>query len=121
MDIFTVGDASFFVSISSSGQILATYAITLNERELPLLIKIQDFFGTGNIRKNPNNLIQLTVSRIAHLNEIIIKHFNEYSLVGAKLSNFLIWSEIVILMNEKAHLTPEGNIKIKFLVDKLNK
>jgi hypothetical protein len=119
---FTEGDACFCVSIRSSGGITAIYSIGLNEREHPLLIKIQSFFGTGNINKTPNNrAVYFTITAIAYLNSIIVKHFDSYPLVGAKQSNYLIWREIVSIMSVKVHRTPEGKIKIKSLTEKLNK
>jgi hypothetical protein len=52
---------------------------------------------------------------------VIVPHFNQYKLEGNKQKNLLIWKEIVSLVNSKAHLTPEGMVKIKELKDKLNK
>jgi hypothetical protein len=118
---FFEGESSFIVSIRSSNQIQSLFSILLNERELPLLIKIQAFFKVGNINKNTtNNAVQYSVSAITDLN-IIINHFEHYSLLGAKLSNYLIWKEVVSLIVKKSHLTQEGRIKIISLKDKLNK
>lgn len=49
-------------------------------------------------------------------------HFDTYPCVGKKHLNFLIWKEVVTLMEKKEHdKTTEGIIKIKMLVGKLNK
>jgi hypothetical protein len=66
-----------------------------------------------------------------NLIKVIIPHFNTYNLVGNKNLNFLIWSQIVSLINplalgssgkgNKKHLTSDGLILIKSLKDKLNK
>lgn len=118
---FSEGESSFIVSIRSSNQIQSLFSILLNERELPLLIKIQAFFKVGNINKNPtNNAVQYSISAISELSTII-NHFESYSLLGAKLSNYLIWKEVVSLINKKSHLTQEGRIKIISLKVKLNK
>jgi len=93
-----------------------------NERELPLLIKIQTFFKAGNINKNTsNNVVQFCISQNFDLNSTIINHFETYSLLRAKLSNYLIWKKIVSLIVNKKHLTQEGRIKIISLKEKLNK
>lgn len=119
---FTEGDGCFYVSIKNSGQISAVYYIGLNIREKLLLEKIQLFFGIGRIsNKSSCNAIYYEVSTIAHLNSIIVNHFNTFSLVGAKFPNYLIFREIVNLIASKSHLTPEGRIKIMFLKEKLNK
>ena len=48
-------------------------------------------------------------------------HFNSYELVGNKKLNFLIWSQILSLIINKAHLTSEGLEQIKYLKNQLNK
>ena len=119
---FCEGESSFIVSIRSSDQIQSLFSILLNERELPLLIKIQAFFNAGNINKNTsNNAVQFCISKISNLNLTIINHFETYSLLGAKLSNYLIWKKIVSLIVNKEHLTQEGRMKIISLKEKLNK
>ena len=42
-------------------------------------------------------------------------------LEGNKFSNYLIWREILFLVNSKAHLTQEGSNQVKELRSKLNK
>lgn len=48
-------------------------------------------------------------------------HFYSYPCIGKKHHNFKIWDKVVTLMEKKEHLTPEGIVKIKTLVEKLNK
>jgi LAGLIDADG endonuclease len=108
---FSEGDSSFSIYINSkTNKIQAFYSIGLNEREHPLLIKIQAFFDTlGIIRlESSNQSVHYRVSKLSHLINFIIPHFNQYPLQGNKEPNFIIWSEIVQLMNFKAQRTPEG-------------
>lgn len=87
-----------------------------------ILIKIQSFFGTGNIyRTTGNKAVYYKINGTAHLYSIIINHFDSYPLIGAKQSHYLIWKDIVSLMNAKVHLSYEGKLKIRSLVAKLNK
>jgi hypothetical protein len=119
---FTDGDGCFSVSISSSGQIKAVFSIGLNEREQLLLIQIQSFFGTGNINLTAGNrAVYYQINSNALLYSIIINHFDSYPLVGAKQFHYLIWREVVSLMNARVHRTTEGKLIIKSLVEKLNK
>lgn len=62
-------------------------------------------------------------ARATKLNDIlsVVSHFDTYPCVGKKHLNFIIWREVVTLMEKKEHLTLEGLIKIKILVGKLNK
>ncbi len=121
---FSEGESSFYVSIIyKRNEVQAGFAIRLNERDKPLLIKIQYFFnGIGNIYdQSSNNASLLQISKRKDLTKIIIPHFNFYKLAGNKKTNFLIWSQILSLINKKAHLSSEGFEKIKHLKDQLNK
>jgi LAGLIDADG endonuclease/NADH-ubiquinone/plastoquinone oxidoreductase, chain 3 len=126
---FSEGDSSFIITIRSNSThkqgwgVEAIYSIELNEREYPLLMKIQSFFnGVGNINEDRSNRAKsFRVSRRVDLTSIIIPHFNSFPLVGNKLSNYVIWSDIVSLMQSKVHLTPEGLAFITNLKNQLNK
>lgn len=60
------------------------------------------------------------VARLSDLVNVIIPHFSNYPLQGDKLRKILIWSEIITLMNSKAHLTPEGWTEIIQLKEQFN-
>jgi hypothetical protein len=121
---FSEGDSCFYCGISpQTNQIRCMFLIGLNERETPLLIKIQDFFGgIGVISSAPKNrATNFTVTTRSDLANIIIPCFNQYPFKGNKLTNFLIWSKIVELVVTGAHKTSEGLAQIKELRDQLNK
>ena len=121
---FSEGDSSFTVYINSAkNEVQANFRIGLNKREKPLLIKLQSFFnGVGSIyADNSTNSFHYKISKIKYLTNVIIPHFNTYKLVGNKKLNYLIWSQIVSLINNKTHLTSEGLNLIKSLKDQLNK
>jgi hypothetical protein len=46
------------------------------------------------------------------LTNIIIPHFEKYYLLTQKAADFLLFKEVVLLMNNKSHLSYEGLIKI---------
>ena len=120
---FSEGDSSFFVSISAkTNQVRMFYNINLNNRELPLIIKIQEYFGgIGNISYyDKNNLVQYIIASNQSINETIVPQFDTYMFCGNKLTNYLIWKEILLLVNSKAHLTTEGLNTIIGLKSKLN-
>ena len=121
---FSEGDGSFFVSISDkTKQIRMFYSIKLNNRETPLILKLQEFFnGMGSIVHDADqNIVQFNIVSIKNINEGLVPQFDTYSFVGNKLANYLIWKEILKLVNSKAYLTPEGLEKIKDLKSTLNK
>jgi len=120
---FTEGDGSFHVSISpKTDYVRRMYSICLNKRDLPLIIKIQEYFGgIGNISHYAkNNAVQFTVADLKSINERIIPQFDTYVFCGNKLTNYLIWREILMLVNSKAHLTTEGLKTIEGLKSNLN-
>jgi hypothetical protein len=121
---FSEGDSTFIVYINSDkNEVQVYFKIGLNKREKPLLIKFQSFFNVvGSIyADNSNNSPNYKISKIKDLINVIIPHFNTYKFVGNKKLNFLIWSQIVSLINNKTHLTSEGLNLIKSLKDQLNK
>jgi hypothetical protein len=119
---FITGDGCLTVSIKSTNQVIATLDINVNERDEPALIKIQQFFKEGLIYSNPHNkAYSFRITRLAHLTSIIIPHFKSYPLGGNKLNSFNYWAEIVLMLEQKSHLTSDGFTKIRLLVSKLNK
>lgn len=124
---FIEGDGSFFISLRSVANragvgVVANIIINLNYRDEPVLLKIKNFFQDigGIYWRDANRVVGWKATK---LNDIlsVISHFDTYPCVGKKHLNFLIWKEVVTLMKKKEHLTPEGIIKIKILVGKLNK
>jgi hypothetical protein len=90
---FTEGDACFSVNVSSrTNQVIAIYKADLHNKEIPLLHKLQEFFG-GVGKINASSLRDsacFTVAKKADLVKVIIPHFDAYKLVGYKLKNYLI-------------------------------
>lgn len=121
---FTEGDGCFTVNISSkTKQVIAYYIIELHKREVTLLSSIQKFFGgagTTNLALS-RNTARFTISRKSDLINKVLPHFDAHKLQGNKLKNYLIFREIVLLLDSKAHLTQEGFNKIKLLKQGLNK
>lgn len=114
---FTDGEGCFLISISSDSKyktgyrIKATFQIGLHEKDLALLKQIQLFFGIGKITKLGGESIQYRVSGLEDLN-IIINHFDNFSLLTYKQIDYMLFKEIVNLMKQGKHLTLEGLNKI---------
>lgn len=89
-------------------RVQSKFQIGLHVRDLALLLQIQQFFGgIGSIGKS-GNMAFYSVSSVEDLTNIIIPHFETYSLLTQKAADFLLLKNIVELMNEKAHLSTEG-------------
>lgn len=119
---FSEGDSSFFVSISEkSKQVRIIYAIKLNNRETPLVVKLQEFFkGSGFISHDKNNMVTYSIASIKSINEFLVPTFDTHRFSGNKLTNYIIWKEVLGLINSNAHLTPEGLDKVRDLKSTLN-
>lgn len=76
---------------SNTKHISARYQINLNNRDILLIHKIQEFFGgVGHIYNNTSNRAVQLVIEPQVLVSTIIPHFNKYLLHGNKHYNFLI-------------------------------
>jgi len=119
---FADAESSFAVNIFKSGYnklgwaVQSDFSIELHIKDLELLQNIKSHFGVGSIRIRIKNDVAksaiLSVRSVKDLLEIIIPHFDKYPLLTQKRRDFLLFKEIVIIMNNKQHLTLEGLEKI---------
>jgi LAGLIDADG endonuclease len=101
-------------------RVQAKFQIGLNLHDLDLLLKIQQFFGgIGSISKSGNTVFY-SISSVKDLTNIIIPHFEAFSLLTQKRADFLLFKQVVELINNKDHLTKEGLIKIINLKASMN-
>ncbi len=123
---FIEGDGSFYITLNSKSRyVYLRMAIHLHIREEFLLIKIQQYFGgLGSIYTHKgNNSVELKVFKRSDLISIWVssRDPDPYLLMGFGGRGPPIWKEIFYLVEEKAHLTPDGLTKIQILKDQLNK
>jgi hypothetical protein len=96
------------------------FTINVHEKDKFLLEKIQSFLGVGNITKLGKESISYRVTSIKDLINIIIPHFDKYTLLTQKQADFLLFKSIIELINEKKHLNIEGFEKILSIKASLN-
>lgn len=68
----------------------ARFIIHLHSIDLPLLYKIQSFFppgGIGSVTVN-GQTASFRVSKLEHIINVVIPHFDKYPLQSAKLIDF---------------------------------
>jgi len=95
-------------------QILLVFAIELH-RDLEVLKKIKEFFNVGSVTviiRNGKYTGIYSVQSLKGLTEVIIPHFKKYPLLTQKQADFILFSSLVNLMNNKEHLTEQGYNKI---------
>lgn len=123
---FTDGDGSFAVSITKKKvgigwKIVPMFTIGLDLKDLDLLVQIKDFFKTGNIYISKRGVVYYTVGSVKDIVKYIIPHFDKYLLVTQKLKDFMLFKEIVLLMEKGEHNILPGLKKVFSLKVNLNK
>ena len=123
---FSDAEGSFIVSVYRSEssklkwRVTAYFSIHLHNKDIAILKSIKQTLGVGNVRKNSDTTSLFRVDNIQEL-QIIINHFDKYQLIGAKLSDYILFKQCFELIKGKEHLTQEGLEKIISLKYKLNK
>jgi len=97
------------------------FTIGLDLKDLDLLVQIKDFFKTGNICTSKRGVVYYTVSSVKDIVKYIIPHFDKFPLVTQKLKDFMLFKEIVLLMEKGEHKTLPGLLKVFSLKVNLNK
>ena len=126
---FVSGEGSFFVSLQqntaykTNTQVVCGFSIKVraDDRELIDLIW-QAFDFAGNVHEihaaryqydydvgiRRNDAVMYIVRKRSDLVDRIIPFFDTYPVRGRKRENYELWKQVVDLMEQGAHLTPEG-------------
>lgn len=106
----------------SGWYIQACFQIALHVRDKNLLLQIKTFFNeTGNIYVIKDKAVLYQVRDLSAIQRVVIPHFEKYSLITQKQSDFILFKKIVKLMGEGKHLNKESLIDIIKLRASLNK
>ena len=95
-------------------RVKSLFEIGLNKRDLDLLYQIKTFFGgIGTFSEDKKaNVLKYQVVKIGDLKNTIIPHFQKYPLITQKAADFLLFEQVVELMEKDAHLNMNGLQKI---------
>lgn len=126
---FSDGDSSFHVSVlkkkgyKTGFQVLPFFTTQLHVKDLSLLLKIQSFFsGVGVItKKSTTESVIYSVQSLKEINDVIVPQFDKYPLLTKKRADFILFKEVLELMNTHEHLTMEGLAKIVNIKASMNK
>ena len=128
MTDFTYAEGCFMINITkrdtnkSGWQISPCFQIKLHYRDKELLMKIKSFFNEiGSFSFSNDNGVMYRVKKLNDIVNIILPHFNKYPLISQKYGDFIIFKNIVELINKSEHLNKDGLIKIVNLKSSLNK
>ncbi len=124
---FVDGEGCFSVSIfrnrtSKSGfQVMPEFVVTQGQKSLNVLEDIKSFFDCGSIfvnRRHDNhreNIYRFCIRSLQDLHEKVIPFFKDNQLRTSKRHDFTLFCEVVEMMRNRHHLTPEGLEKIRQL------
>ena len=124
---FVSGEGNFDVRIPSTNskrgyRVQLRFRITQNNRDIRLLEKIVEYFGSGNIYKyKGKSAVSLSIVDFTNITNVIIPFFNKNPLIGIKYYDYLDWCKIHSLMVNRSHLTVEGINSIKKIKSGMNK
>lgn len=114
---FTQADGGFVVNFDSRKQGSLPYyprpsfVLTQNIREKEMMIQLHKYLGVGTLSYSRNE-INIVVRSLNDITNVIIPHFDNHPLRGHKLSCYLVFKEVVLMMNSGKHLGPEGFLQI---------
>lgn len=122
---FIEGDGCFNCQLKKGGNgrtlVVLRFMLSQHTRDIELMKSINEYFGGGSLNKDGwGSVVNLTISKLSNICNIIIPCLTQYSLQGSKRSNFEAFSEIAKLMENNQHLTTEGLEKIIQIKSKLN-
>nr|YP_009926600.1 hypothetical protein [Wolfiporia cocos]QNH92658.1 hypothetical protein [Wolfiporia cocos] len=92
-------------------RVQAKFQMGLHKRDLTLLLLLQQYLGgIGTIHKNSKkqkNKVNYSIDSKKEL-LVLISHLEKYPLLTQKGADFILFKEVVKLMNNKAHLSIQG-------------
>ncbi|MEJ0053574.1 MAG: LAGLIDADG family homing endonuclease [bacterium] len=130
----TDGEGSFCVYLlppkkehgSVSYRVQCRYYIKMREDELPLLEKVQKFWGCGKIyfqreyRKNQRDNYRFEIFSYDLLKQVVVPFFKRHPLESKRVKDFELFYQVLELAIAKAHHTKEGVRKIAVLKSKMH-
>ena len=123
---FVSAEGNFDVRIPSTNSKLGyrvqlRFRITQHSRDIRLMEKIVEYFGSGKIYKyGGKSAVSLTIVDFTDITNIIVPFFNKNAIIGIKLYDYLDWCKIHSLMINRAHLTVEGINSIREIKSGMN-
>nr|QCQ69122.1 LAGLIDADG endonuclease [Powellomyces hirtus] len=96
-------------------QVQAAFNIGQHSRDIDLLNKIQGYLGCGRVYQDKTNNSRIVVLKFSDILNRIVPHFNKYPLMNRKQQSFIIWCQVVSMIEKKEHLTKTGLEKIRLM------
>lgn len=130
---FVDGEGTFSVSLNHNSttttgyQVFPEFVVTQGAKSLPALQEIQGYFGCGKIYENRRydnhreSMYRYVVRSFNDLATIVIPFFQRFPLRTAKQNDFKKFCEVIELMKEKKHISPDGVRAIRLIINQMNR
>lgn len=130
---FTDGEGCFTIVIAKSPKrklgvdARLHFQIELRDDDKPILEEIQKTIRCGRIyhlnyeRYGWNPHVELKVSSIREITDILIPFFEKHQLRGKKRHSFALFTQAARIFQTKEHLTPKGVEKLRLIRQRMNK
>ena len=110
---FIDGEGSFGVQIIKSPlyrtgwTVQASFKIDLHKKDLKVLEAIRCYLGVGDVVSNGPDGIRFRISSLKGF-LVLINHLQQYPLITKKQADFILWHEIIMIIQRKEHLSSTG-------------
>jgi len=103
-----------FPSLRTGWAIEPSFEISLHLKDLALLNLIRNYFDNiSSIRiRNDNKICVFSVRSLGDIVTTIIPHFENYPLITKKRADYLLFKKVILMVQQKEHLTQKGVEKI---------
>ena len=125
---FSDAESTFSIEISKAENFLLgwkispIFSIGLHSKDLALIEEIQSFFnGAGKIYLlNDSKMVFFRIKSVKDIVQYVIPHFDKYPLLTQKRADYLIFKQVIGLIQSKEHLSRKGLLEIVSLKASLN-
>jgi hypothetical protein len=82
---------------------------------------LKAYFGVGTITESGKDTLKFRVESHEQILKVIVPHFDKYPLISQKLADYVLFKQVIELMNNKKHLTMEGLHEIVSIKASINR
>ena len=123
---FVDGEGCFHIGINKNQtmklgvQVLPEFTVVQHQVDVQVLYALKDYFGCGVVRKNHGTRLCYRVRGQDNLLDKILPFFEKHQLKTRKRVDFAKFRKVILLIQKKDHLTPEGLEKIRQIKATMN-
>lgn len=124
---FVDGEGCFHIGLNENStvrlgfQVLPEFTLVQHKRDIQVLYALKSYFGCGVVRVNHGDRYCYRVRGFNHLKNRIVPFFEKHKLLTKKRTDFEKFRTVLLMMDQKQHLTQEGFEKIRQIQQTMNR